>query len=51
MGSFAELEYHSPSIGGSKGAFSAKDESQIWAFRGDNAAILEIAQILVGLND
>jgi hypothetical protein len=51
MGSFAELEYHSPSIGGSKGAFSLEDKSQIWAFRGDNATILEIAQILVELND
>jgi hypothetical protein len=43
LGSFSELEYHSPAIGQGTGRTSCLDESQIWAFRGSADGIRFIA--------
>jgi hypothetical protein len=47
QGPFSELEYHSPAIGGKTGLTRYTDESQLWAFRGDNAQIARIAHTLL----
>jgi len=47
LGSFGELEYHSPAIGGSNGKNKCMDKSQVWAFRGDKEKIKRILKILV----
>lgn len=47
MGSFSELEYHAPAIGGSSGLSQYDDESQVWAFRGSHGEIVSIAQLLL----
>jgi len=48
LGSFSELEYHVPAIGESTGTMRCEDISQVWAFRGREEAIREIAAILLG---
>jgi hypothetical protein len=45
---FAELEYHTPAIGGDTGRRACEDVSQVWAFRGSRAKLLRIRRILVG---
>lgn len=47
LGSFSELEYHTPAIGGSSGKSECSDESQLWAFRGPQPLVLEAARLLV----
>lgn len=47
LGRFAELEYHSPAVGGSEGDFIFEDKSQLWAFRGKESDILKAARILL----
>jgi hypothetical protein len=47
LGSFSELEYHSPAIGGPGGERACEDASQLWAFRGQRAHILEAARTLI----
>lgn len=46
LGSFNELEYHAPAIGGATGRRSVTDVSQVWAFRGPPAAVTEVARWL-----
>jgi hypothetical protein len=48
LGSFSELEYHVPAIGGGTGLTSYEDVSQIWAFRGTAVSVHEIAARLLG---
>ena len=48
LGSFSELEYHVPAIGGGTGLTSYEDVSQIWAFRGRAESIQAIAALLLG---
>lgn len=48
LGSFSELEYHVPAIGGSTGLTRSEDVSQVWAFRGPLAAIQRAASVLLG---
>ena len=48
LGSFSELEYHMPAIGGATGLTSHEDVSQIWAFRGPAESIQAIANRLLG---
>jgi hypothetical protein len=47
LGSFSELEYHAPAIGGPGGELACEDASQLWAFRGSKEDILEAARILI----
>jgi hypothetical protein len=47
LGSFSELEYHVPAIGGGTGLTSYEDVSQIWAFRGSTDSVREIARRLL----
>ncbi len=47
LGSFSELEYHTPAIGGSSGKSECSEESQLWAFRGPKPVILQAARLLV----
>jgi hypothetical protein len=47
LGSFSELEYHVPAIGGPGGEGACQDASQVWAFRGLRDDILEAAHILI----
>ena len=47
LGSFSELEYHSPAIGSGTGRTCSVDESQVWAYRGDPQTIRTIAQSLL----
>jgi hypothetical protein len=47
MGSFSELEYHAPAVGGSTGLSQCNDESQVWAFRGAHDEITAIVQLLL----
>jgi hypothetical protein len=49
LGAFAELEYHTPAVGGSDGEFGLHDECQIWAFRGSDQDIASVAHTLLGL--
>jgi hypothetical protein len=46
-GSFSELEYHVPAIGGLTGERACEDASQVWAFRGRKEDILEVARTLI----
>ena len=48
LGSFSELEYHVPAIGGETGLTSYEDVSQIWAFRGPTESVRAIAARLLG---
>ena len=47
LGEFSELEYHAPAIGGETGYTCCRDESLLWAYRGDKETILEIAEKLL----
>ena len=47
LGSFSELEYHTPAIGGAAGLDHYEDVSQIWAFRGPEDAVRAIARVLL----
>lgn len=47
LGSFSELEYHVPAIGGSTGNWYCEDESQVWAFRGAEQTILQVSRLLL----
>jgi hypothetical protein len=48
LGSFSEIEYHAPAIGGLRKQTSYEDVSQLWAFRGKEQEILQIARLLLG---
>jgi len=48
LGSFSELEYHVPAIGGATGLTRSEDVSQVWAFRGSLVAIRRAATALLG---
>lgn len=43
LGAFSELEYHVPAIGSQQNGSRCEDESQVWAFRGTQNAIMSIA--------
>ncbi|MEI8080191.1 MAG: hypothetical protein WCH61_11260, partial [bacterium] len=45
---FNELEYHAPAVRAEAGRNRATEESQLWAFRGPAAAIVEAARLLLG---
>jgi hypothetical protein len=47
LGSFSELEYHVPAIGGHTAREYCEDVSQIWAFRGPAARVHQAAQLLL----
>lgn len=47
LGSFSELEYHIPAIGGDTGLTRCDDAARIWAFRGPEAAVLAAAHCLL----
>jgi hypothetical protein len=47
LGTFSELEYHVPAIGGLTGEPACEDTSQVWAFRGRKEDILEAARTLI----
>jgi len=47
LGSFSELEYHVPGIGGETGLVFCEDVSQTWAYRGSRSAIDRIVGQLV----
>jgi hypothetical protein len=48
LGSFAEIEHHSPAIGAETGLKSCTDISQVWAFRGSSKIIARVSQALLG---
>jgi hypothetical protein len=47
LGAFSELEYHVPAIGSQQKGSRCEDESQVWAFRGTQDAIMSIARKLL----
>jgi hypothetical protein len=47
LGAFSELEYHVPAIGAPDGSSRSDDQSQLWAFRGPEAAVKSIARRLL----
>ena len=47
LGKFCELEYHVPAVGPPEGSLRSEDQSQMWAFRGPEAAIRSIARRLL----
>ncbi len=47
LGAFSELEYHVPAVGPPEGGSRSEDQSQLWAFRGPEAAIRSIARRLL----
>ena len=47
LGFFCELEYHAPAIGAGTGQTRSHDASQVWAFRGPQAAIQRVARELL----
>jgi hypothetical protein len=47
LGAFSELEYHVPAVGGPEGVSRSEDQSQLWAFRGPDAAVRSIARRLL----
>lgn len=48
LGQFCEMEYHAPAIGVDAAAIRCEDVSQVWAFRGPQAAIHDLARRLLG---
>ncbi|MBS1850099.1 MAG: hypothetical protein JST79_04255 [Acidobacteria bacterium] len=48
LGAFSELEYHIPAVTAADGPARAEDESQVWAFRGPEKAVLQVARRLLG---
>lgn len=51
LGSFSELEYHVPAIGGGTGLTSCEDVSQIWAWRGPQESVRAIARRMLSFDD
>jgi hypothetical protein len=49
LGTFAEMEYHVPAIGGASGTKVCEDESEVWAFGGSREQIDAIAIELLGV--
>jgi hypothetical protein len=47
LGSFSELEYHIPAIGGKTGRIRCDDAAQVWAFRGPREAVQRVARCLL----
>lgn len=47
LGSFSEMEYHTPAIGRGTGLYSCQDTSQTWAFRSTLKNIKSIAKKLL----
>lgn len=47
LGSFSELEYHVPAIGGDTGRMSCHDAAQVWAFRGPQDAVKSVGRYLL----
>jgi hypothetical protein len=50
LGSFSELEYHVPAIGGGTGRMCSDDTAQVWAFRGTRRQIVAAVQTLLTPN-
>jgi hypothetical protein len=48
LGSFGELEYHTPAIGAGTGMTAYQDRSQVWAFAGKKQNINRVGQYLLG---
>jgi len=48
IGSFSEIEHHSPAIGADTGLTTSTDVSQVWAFRGSPKVIARITEVLLG---
>jgi hypothetical protein len=48
IGSFSEIEHHSPAIGADTGLTTWTDISQVWAFRGRPTIIARITEVLLG---
>ncbi|MCW5982028.1 MAG: hypothetical protein KIT09_28340 [Bryobacteraceae bacterium] len=48
FGSFSELEYHMPAVGGATGRTRCDDVSQVWAFRGSRPRLVEVLARLTG---
>lgn len=49
LGSYCELEYHVPAVGGDAGSDSCGDTTQVWAFRGSEDRMRAIARMLLSL--
>ncbi len=47
LGSFSELEYHIPAVGGTTGRTRCDDAAQVWAFRGSRDSIRTVAAALM----
>lgn len=47
LGSYCELEYHVPAVGGGAGNGSCRDITQVWAFRGAEGRMREVARTLL----
>lgn len=47
LGSFSELEYHIPAIGGATGRARCDDTAQVWAFRGALESLQAVARCLL----
>jgi len=43
------MEYHAPAIGGDTQCDRADDYSYVWAYRGEKAAIVMAARLLLGV--
>ena len=48
LGSFGEIEYHTPAIGAGTGMTAYQDRSQVWAFAGKEQDINRVCQYLLG---
>jgi hypothetical protein len=48
LGKFCELGYHAPAIGLSTNQVRGEDVSQVWAFRGEEQKVRELARRLLG---
>ena len=47
IGNFGEMEYHVPAIGKGTGLSKCIDYSQVWSFRGDKEAVLEVSRLFL----
>ncbi len=50
FGTFSELEYHAPAIGGATGRVRVEDVSRVWAFRGPFEQVSAVAGKLLGFS-
>ena len=48
LGSFSELEYHVPAVGGETHRSHCEDVTQVWAYRGSQDAVRDVAWRLLG---